>query len=68
MNIKKEKITAKEESVMDTTMECRPCSISESLLQSCKEVKLMREGKSPKRNLEDLFSNINEWSKGDAES
>lgn len=36
----------------------RPCTITESIIQSCKEVKAMREGKSPKRNLNDLFANI----------
>ncbi len=39
------------------------CSISESIVQSCKEVKLMHEGKMPKRSLNDLFSNIEKWSK-----
>lgn len=29
----------------------RPCTISESIMQSCKEVKSMREGKTPKRSL-----------------
>jgi len=28
----------------------RPCTISESIKQSCQEVKLMREGKIPKRS------------------
>lgn len=40
----------------------RPCTISESVLQSCKEVKLMREGKVPKLSLGSLFSDIQEWS------
>ena len=31
----------------------RYCSIRESLIESCKEVKLMREGKLPKRNWAD---------------
>lgn len=41
----------------------RPCTISESIMQSCKEVKNMREGKAPKRSLNDLFANIEKWSK-----
>ena len=41
----------------------RPCTISESIMQSCKEVKNMREGKTPKRSLNDLFANIEKWSK-----
>lgn len=41
----------------------RPCTISESIMQSCKEVKNMREGKIPKRSLDDLFANIEKWSK-----
>lgn len=41
----------------------RPCTISESIMQSCKEVKNMREGKIPKRSLNDLFANIEKWSK-----
>ena len=41
----------------------RPCTISESIMQSCKEVKNMREGKIPKSSLNDLFVNIEKWSK-----
>lgn len=39
----------------------RPCTISESIMQSCKEVKNMREGRTPKRSLNDLFANIEKW-------
>lgn len=36
---------------MNATMNIeRPCSISESIKQSCQEVKMMREGKIPKRS------------------
>lgn len=45
----------------------RPCTISESIMQSCKEVKSMREGKIPKRSLNDLFANIEKWSKEEDE-
>ncbi len=41
----------------------RPCTISESIMQSCKEVKNMREGRTPKRSLNNLFANIEKWSK-----
>lgn len=41
----------------------RPGTISESIMQSCKEVKNMREGRTPKRSLSDLFANIEKWSK-----
>lgn len=41
----------------------RPCTISESIMQSCKEVKNMREGRTPKRSLNDLFANIEKWTK-----
>lgn len=49
---------------MNKVMEqARPCTISESIMQSCKEVKSMREGRSPKRSLNDLFANIEKWCK-----
>lgn len=32
----------------------RPCTIVESIKQSCQEVKLMREGKIPKRSWKDF--------------
>ena len=49
---------------MDTTMnQTRPCTISESIIPSCIEVKNMREGKEPKRSLSELFANIEKWSK-----
>lgn len=41
----------------------RPCTISESIMQSCKEVKNMREGRTPKRSLNELFANIEKWCK-----
>lgn len=54
----------KEEHAMSATMnQARPCTISESIMQSCKEVKNMREGRIPKRSLNDLFANIEKWSK-----
>lgn len=44
----------------------RPCTVSESIMQSCKEVKQMREGKAPKRSLNRLFSEIERWGEEDA--
>ncbi len=32
----------------------RPCTIAESIKQSCQEVKLMREGKIPKRSWQEF--------------
>lgn len=32
----------------------RYCSIRESIIESCKEVKLIREGKKPKNKIKDL--------------
>ncbi len=45
----------------------RPCTIAESIIQSCKEMKSMREGTTPKRSLSDLFENIEKWSKEEEE-
>lgn len=54
----------KEELAMSVAADLdRPCTISESIMQSCKEVKNMREGRTPKRSLNDLFANIEKWSK-----
>jgi hypothetical protein len=50
--------------VMNRTInQTRPCTISESIIQSCKEVKDMREGRTPKRSLSEMFENIEKWSK-----
>ena len=58
----------KEEKTMSVTANLeRPCTISESIMQSCKEVKNMREGRAPKRSLNDLFANIDKWSKEEEE-
>lgn len=39
----------------------RPCSVKESLVMSCKEVKQMQEGKPIALSLDDLFCNISKW-------
>lgn len=41
----------------------RPCSVSESIIESCREVKEMRRGNIPKGSLDELFSNIEKWRK-----
>ncbi|MDD5935549.1 MAG: hypothetical protein PUC65_08340 [Clostridiales bacterium] len=33
----------------------RPCTVQESLIQSCKEVKLMQEGKLPKKTWKEFY-------------
>lgn len=60
----KSKVVEKEVQAMSAVANLeRPCTISESIMHSCKEVKNMREGKIPKRSLNDLFANIEKWSK-----
>lgn len=60
----KSKVVEKEEKTMSVVANLeRPCTISESIIQSCKEVKDMREGRTPKRSLNDLFANIEKWNK-----
>lgn len=54
----------KEEQAMSAVIDqARPCTISESIIESCKEVKSMREGRIPKRSLNELFAKIEKWSK-----
>lgn len=45
----------------------RPCTITESIIQTCKEVKIMREGKLPKNDLQDLWDSIEKWKTEDKE-
>jgi hypothetical protein len=47
--------------------QARPCTISESIIQSCKEVRSMREGRTPKRSLDEMFVNIEKWSREEGE-
>jgi hypothetical protein len=44
-----------------TLQDQRYCSVKESITESFKEVKLMREGKKPKNSLDDLWKNIKQW-------
>ena len=56
--------TEKGADTMDAAVKVkRPCSVSESIKQSCMEVKMMREGRAPKKSLDELFENIAEWGK-----
>lgn len=43
---------------MEDVKEIRSCSISDSIIQSCKEVREMRIGRLRKPSLGDLFSKI----------
>ena len=43
--------------------EKRYCTVEESIKESFKEIKEMREGKRKKNTLDDLWKNIAEWSK-----
>lgn len=39
----------------------RPCSVFESIEESCKEISEMRQNKKPKHNMNELFSKIEKW-------
>jgi hypothetical protein len=39
----------------------RYCSIKDSIIESCEEVKQMKKGKKSKNTLEDLWENIEKW-------
>lgn len=39
----------------------RYCSVRESIKESFKEIKLMREGKKEKNSLQDLWKSTEEW-------
>lgn len=39
----------------------RYCTVTESIIQSCIEVKAMREGRMPKRSLDELFRKMEKW-------
>lgn len=54
MKVKPRKV--KEDTIMTNTT--RYCSIEQSIIASCKQVKAMREGKSPKRSWKDCKKDI----------
>ena len=41
----------------------RHCTIEESIIQACKEVKEIREGRKPKRSIYELFDEMKSWDK-----
>lgn len=43
--------------------EKRYCTVKESLIESCKEVKAIREGKLPKKTWKDLMVEMKKWEK-----
>jgi len=53
MGTKKKHTTKEGVDTMNATVQ-RPCSVRESIVQSCKEVKLMREGMLPKKTWKEL--------------
>ena len=46
---------------MQSVTTSRPCTITDSITQSCQEVRKMREGKIPEKSLDQLFSDIEQW-------
>ena len=60
---KREQTEKKNRKMGATMKQTRSCTISESIIQSCKEVKNIRTGKKPKRSLSELFADIEKWSK-----
>lgn len=54
-NTSSEQNSKKEDDTMNAMMNAmmnatRPCTITESIINSCKEVKAMRDGQTPKRS------------------
>ena len=43
--------------------EKRYCTVKESLIESCKEVKAIREGRLPKKTWKDLLAEVKKWEK-----
>ena len=55
--------TKKENEYMQSVTASRPCTITDSITQSCQEVRKMRDGKIPEKSLDQLFSDIEQWCK-----
>ena len=53
--------TKKENEHMQSVTTSRPCTITDSITQSCQEVRKMRDGKIPEKSLDHLFSDIEQW-------
>ncbi len=49
-------ITKGVDNMSTTTLDERYCTVQESIIESFKEVKLMREGKLPKRSWKDFMN------------
>jgi len=64
---KSSKYSEEDKSMKTITNEDRPCTITESIIESCKQVKLMQEGKIPKKTLQDLWDSIEKWKAEDEE-
>lgn len=46
---------------MQSVTTSRPCTVADSITQSCREVRKMRDSKIPERSLDQLFSDIEKW-------
>ncbi len=55
--------TKKENEHMQSVPTSRPCTVADSIAQSCLEVRKMRDGKIPEKSLDQLFSDIEQWCK-----
>lgn len=51
----------KENKRMQSVTASRPCTIADSIAQSCQEVRKMRDGKMPEKSLDQLFADIEQW-------
>ena len=51
----------KENEHMQSVTTPRPCTIVDSITQSCQEIRKMRDGKIPEKSLDQLFSDIEQW-------
>ena len=47
--------TKKENEHMQSVTASRPCTITDSITQSCQEIRKMRDGKIPEKSLDQLF-------------
>ena len=51
----------KENEHMQSVTTSRPCTITDSITQSCQEVRKMRDGKILEKSMDLLFSDIEQW-------
>ena len=64
MNIEDNNDGSKEEGLKMEVAE-RYCTVEESLIESCKQMKLMREGKMPKKTWKELRQELKEMKKSE---